>query len=450
VHESPDYVRDTIVAAATAPGKGGIGIVRISGPDTSRIAAGIVGDLPEPRYAANAEFHNSAGEVIDTGLILWFPEPNSFTGESVLELHGHGGPVVMAMVVDTAIALGARRAEAGEFSRRAFLNGKLDLSQAEAIADLIDAGTAQAARAAHRTLSGEFSDAVAMLTEKLIALRLHVEAAIDFPEEEIDFLSDAALAERVKDCREAFDTMLARAKSGRLLRDGLQVVIVGKPNAGKSSLLNLLSGQEAAIVTEVAGTTRDILRERIDVDGLAVELVDTAGLREDPDAIEAEGIRRAREALAGADAVLWIMDASDNKNDPLDEVVPDGVPVITLRNKVDLTAEAPGFVSREPVTLNISAKTGSGMDELRQSIRDVAGLTDLGEGAFTTRQRHIDALRDAERHFEAGRAALTDMRAGEILAEELRLAQEALEIINGEFSSDDLLGRIFSEFCIGK
>jgi len=448
--ELPDYIRDTIVAAATPPGKGGVGIVRISGSDTAHIARAMAGELPEPRYAANAEFRDASGEIIDTGLVLWFPEPNSFTGESVAELHGHGGPVVMSMLVDAAIALGARRAEAGEFSRRAFLNGKLDLSQAEAIADLIDAGTAQAARAAHRTLSGAFSEAVSALTEKLIVLRLQVEAAIDFPEEEIDFLSDAGLADRVKHCRAAFDTLLAGAHSGRLLRDGLQVVIVGKPNAGKSSLLNVLSGQEAAIVTEVAGTTRDILRERIDIDGLAVELVDTAGLREDPDTIEAEGIRRARQALAGADAVIWIQDANADAGKSLEEPVPEDIPLITLRNKVDLTGEKPGITQSDPAVLNISAKTGAGLDALRACIRDVAGYNDLGEGAFTARGRHIQALRDAENHFETGRHALLEKHAGEIFAEELRLAQNALSTITGEFSSDDLLGRIFAEFCIGK
>ena len=448
--ETPDYTRDTIVAAATPPGKGGVGIVRISGPDAGRIATKIVGKLPEPRYAASAEFRDANGEAIDTGLVLWFPEPNSFTGESVLELHGHGGPTVMSMLVDAAIQLGARRAEAGEFSRRAFMNGKLDLNQAEAIADLIDAGTSQAARAAHRTLSGAFSVAVNELTEKLVSLRLHVEAAIDFPEEEIDFLSDEALLARVLQCQEAFEAMLAGARSGRLLRDGLQVVIVGKPNAGKSSLLNLLSGQDAAIVTEVAGTTRDILRERIDIDGLAVELVDTAGLREDPDAIEAEGIRRARRALSGADAVLWLQDASDDIGDSIDEAVPEDIPVITLRNKVDLTGEAPGLVQSHPAVLNISAKTGAGTDALRACLRDMSGYRDMGEGAFTARQRHVAALQDAERHFEFGRRALLDAKAGEIFAEELRLAQDALSPITGEFSGDDLLGRIFAEFCIGK
>ena len=448
--ETPDYTRDTIVAAATPPGKGGVGIVRISGPDAGRIAEAMIGKLPAPRYATNAKFKDATGEPIDSGLVLWFPEPNSFTGESVLELHGHGGPMVMSMLVDAAIELGARQAEAGEFSRRAFMNGRLDLSQAEAIADLIDAGTSQAARAAHRTLSGAFSDAVTALTEKLISLRLHVEAAIDFPEEEIDFLSDMALLARIEKCRVAFDAMLTGAKRGRLLRDGLQVVIVGRPNAGKSSLLNLLSGQDAAIVTEVAGTTRDILRERIDIDGLAVELVDTAGLREDPDVIEAEGIRRARQVLSNADAVLWIRDATDKNVEAMDDAVPGEVPLITLRNKIDLTGDVPGVVQPDPAILNVSAKTGAGIDALRACIRDVAGYSDLGEGAFTARQRHITALLDAERHFEIGRRALLDASAGEILAEELRLAQDALSPIGGEFTSDDLLGRIFAEFCIGK
>jgi len=450
VSPTPDYTRDTIVAAATPPGKGGIGIVRVSGPAANDIALAVLGSLPAPRHATFSVFRDAGGELVDRGLALWFPEPHSFTGESVLELHGHGGPQVMSLLIDAAIANGARRAEPGEFSRRAFLNGRLDLSQAEAIVDLIEAGTAQAARAAFRSLSGTFSRAVAELTECLIALRMHVEAAIDFPEEEIDFLSDQALRDRIEGCRGAFDDLLERATAGRVLRDGFQVVIVGKPNAGKSSLLNLLSGQEAAIVTEIAGTTRDVLRQRIDVDGLAVELVDTAGLRENPDRIEAEGIRRARQALANADAVLWIRDAGAAGSAGIDEDIPPDVPVIVLRNKIDLTDEPPGLVGDEPPTLNVSARTGAGIDELRATLRRTAGYRDLGEGAFTARQRHLAALRMARGHFERGETALREERAGEILAEELRLAQEALAEINGEFTSDDLLGRIFAEFCIGK
>jgi len=437
----------TIVAAATPPGTGGVGIVRISGDDVERIARTMLGSLPEPRTATYRDFRNALGERIDVGLALYFPAPASFTGESVLELHGHGGPVVISLLVDAAIEIGARQAEPGEFSKRAFLNDKLDLVQAEAIADLIGSGTAQAARAALRSLSGTFSKAVDGLAEQLVRLRMHVEAAIDFPEEEIDFLSDDALLKRIDDCAAAFATLSAEAKQGRVLRDGYQVVIVGKPNAGKSSLLNLLSGQDAAIVTEVAGTTRDVLREQIDVDGLAVELIDTAGLRNDPDRIEAEGIRRAREALANADAVLWIQDVTDKDQEVPRENLPDGVPVTIVHNKIDLVGAEPGVVDGE---VYLSAQTGEGIDALRQRIRELAGYDNQGEGAFTARRRHIRALRRAKEHFETGRRALDESKAGELLAEELRLSQQALGEITGAFSADDLLGKIFSEFCIGK
>ena len=366
--DAADYPKDTIVAAATPPGRGGIGIVRLSGPEAGQILAKMTGPLPEPRYASYREFKDAAGTPVDSGLVLWFPGPDSFTGESVAELHGHGGPVVMSLLIDAAVRLGARRAEPGEFSKRAFLNGRLDLVQAEAIADLIDSGTSQAARAAHRSLSGLFSGAVHVLSEQLIRLRLHVEAAIDFPEEEIDFLADDALQAEIRQCQSAFDELEIKAGAGRLLRDGLQVVIVGRPNAGKSSLLNCLSGQEAAIVAEVAGTTRDILRERIDVGGLSVELVDTAGLRDDPDTIEAEGIRRARKALEAADAVLWIQDASAPEPASPEEELP-AVPVLILRNKVDITGEAAGLVSDSPMVLNISAKTGEGVDDIRSALK---------------------------------------------------------------------------------
>jgi len=450
MNDTPDYIKDTIVAIATPPGKGGIGIVRLSGGDAEDLARQIIGDIPEPRVATRATFRDADGQPIDTGIALWFPAPDSFTGESVLEMQGHGGPVVMSLLVEAAVDRGARRAGPGEFSQRAFLNGKLDLVQAEAVADLIESGTAQAARAAHRSLSGAFSQDVDALSEKLIRLRLHVEAAIDFPEEEIDFLSDKALLEQLDSCQQAFDALQERASAGRLLKDGLHTVIVGKPNAGKSSLLNLLSGQDAAIVTEYAGTTRDILREQIDVNGLAVELVDTAGLRDNADAIEAEGIRRAKKALENADAVLWIQDATDpDPRLPDDTILPD-VPVIVLRNKIDLSGDAPGLATAEPPVLNISATSGAGVDALKETIRKVAGFTDQGEGAFTARQRHVDALATAAGHFSAGRKALETDKAGELLAEELRLAQASLAALTGEFSSDDLLGRIFTEFCIGK
>lgn len=438
---------DTIVASATPPGTGGIGVVRISGDNAEAIATAMLGSLPKPRYATHGAFRDSRGNELDSGIALYFPGPASFTGESVLELHGHGGPVVVATLVEAAVELGARIAKPGEFTQRAFLNDKLDLAQAEAVADLIASGTAQAARAALHTMAGAFSAAVNALAERLVRLRMHVEAAIDFPEEEIDFLSDERLLMRIDECGRAFKELRTNARIGRVLRDGYRVVIVGRPNAGKSSLLNRLSGEEAAIVTEVAGTTRDILREQINIDGLAVELVDTAGLRDDADRIEAEGIRRARKALTTADAVLWIQDANEPQASTIDEDIPDGADVIVVRNKIDQTGDEPGLVEG---VVCLSAKTGAGIDALHECLRKSAGYRDLGEGAFTARKRHIDALNRAAGHFETGRKALEETRAGELLAEELRLAQEALGEITGAVSSDDLLGRIFSEFCIGK
>ena len=437
---------DTIVAAATPPGTGGIGVVRISGNDAPTIARTMLGSLPEPRVATYGDFRRVDGTLLDTGVALYFADDASFTGEPVVELHGHGGPVVIAALVDAAIELGARQAEPGEFSRRAFLNDKLDLAQAEAIADLIESGTQQAARAALRSLAGEFSAAVYDLVERLTGLRTYVEAAIDFPEEEIDFLSDAELKDRVADCGAVFDTLLEQAAVGRVLRDGFQVVIVGKPNAGKSSLMNRLSGEDTAIVTEIAGTTRDVLRERININGLAVELVDTAGLRDNPDRVEAEGIRRARDAMANADAVLWIQDATEN-DEQLEDTLPDGVPLVVVRNKIDLSGDAAGSKGDE---VCLSAKTGEGFAGLRERIQALAGFRDMGEGAYTARRRHVRAIRAAAEHFEAGKAALETQRSGELLAEELRLAQQELGQITGDVTSDELLGRIFSSFCIGK
>lgn len=446
------YGHDTIVAAATPPGIGGIAVVRLSGPDAARIAQVMLGGVPEPRHAALRDFRDSQGALLDRGIALWFPAPHSFTGEDVLELHGHGGPVVVAEIVAAALALGARRAAPGEFSKRAFLNDRLDLAQAEAIADLVASGSSQATRAALRSLSGEFSSAVDALAGRLLELRMYVEAAIDFPEEEVDFLSDDALAGILRACEQEFRSLLERATAGRVLADGYRLVIVGRPNAGKSSLLNRLAGQETAIVTEVAGTTRDILRERINLDGLVVELVDTAGLRSDPDRIEAEGIRRAREALASADAVLWIRDASATPVEGAapDEALPEGIPVVLVENKVDLTGAAPGRIAREPPAVAVSALTGAGLESLRALVQELAGYHDAGEGAFTARQRHIDAISRAFEHFRAGAQALERTRAGELLAEELRLAHDALGEVTGRVTTEDLLGRIFSEFCIGK
>lgn len=449
--DRPSYTKDTIVASATPAGTGGVAVMRVSGPDVEQIARAMLGRLPEPRHAELAAFKDPSGQVLDTGIALYFPGPESFTGESVLELHGHGGPVVVASVIDAVVAAGARTAGPGEFSKRAFLNEKLDLVQAEAIADLIGSSTKHAARAALRSLQGAFSKTVDSLEEQLIRLRLHVEAAIDFPEEEIDFLSDQQLADRIEECDRAFTEITKTASAGCALRDGFQVVIVGKPNAGKSSLMNLLSGQEAAIVTDVAGTTRDVLREQIKIDGLAIELVDTAGLREKPDQIEAEGIRRAKAALKSADAALWIQDATtDDSDDGPGEALPDDLPVVKVRNKTDLTGEAASTSSDTSETINFSATTGAGLEALTNRIKTLAGYQDLGKGAFTARQRHLDALLRAKNHFQLGKKALDETRSGEIFAEELRLAQQALGEITGAFSSDDLLGRIFSEFCIGK
>lgn len=436
---------DTIVAVATPPGAGGIGVVRLSGDEVPKIAVRMLSKLPQPRHATLSNFEGPAGEPIDTGVALYFEAPNSFTGEHVLELQGHGGHQVMSLLVDAAIKLGARRAEPGEFSERAFLNDKIDLAQAEAIADLIEAGTGQAARAALRSLSGEFSAEVADLVKELTDLRVYVEAAIDFPEDEIDFLSDSALRERIQRCRDAFDSLTRRTKLGRVLRDGYQVVLIGQPNAGKSSLMNRLSGEDTAIVTEIAGTTRDVLRETIDIDGLSVELVDTAGLRDNPDVVEREGIRRAREALERADAALWVRDTTDPEA-LADSPLPAGLETVVVWNKTD-SAPAP---ATNDDAVAVSAKTGEGLDTLRERIRKLAGYRNLGEGAFTARQRHVDALTAAMQHFEDGVTALDTERAGELLAEELRLAQQSLGLITGELSSDDLLGKIFSEFCIGK
>ena len=445
---------DTIVAAATPPGIGGIGIVRISGPDAESIARQLSGSLPEPRHAAYRSFVDARQQKIDAGIVLYFPGPASFTGESVVELHAHGGPVVVSMIVDAAVAVGARRAEPGEFTQRAFLNDKLDLAQAEAVADLIGSGTDQAARAALRSLSGQFSREVDTLALELVHLRTYVEAAIDFPDEEGDFLSDASLTASMDRCGDAFAVLDTRTRAGQVLRDGYRVVIVGRPNAGKSSLLNYLSGEDAAIVTEIAGTTRDVLREQIDIDGLAVELVDTAGLRDDPDTVEAEGIRRARAALAQADAVLWIQDATDTHSNDINEPIPERAPLTVIRNKIDLTAEAPGISSGldtdEVPVIRLSARTGAGVDVLRDRIRTLAGHQAPGEGTYTARRRHVEALKRAAAHFTTGRQAVVDARGGELAAEEFRLAQAALGEITGAITSDELLGRIFSEFCIGK
>jgi len=447
---------DTIVAAATPPGRGGIGVVRISGPKAPELAAVLVGELPRPRHATLARFLDGQGEVIDSGLALFFPAPHSYTGEHVLELHGHGGPQVLEALIARALELGARRARPGEFTQRAFLNDKLDLAQAEAVADLIDAGSQQAARAAMRSLRGEFSAMVRGLTEAVIELRTYVEAAIDFPEEEIDFLDDAALTGRFAVLQQHFAAVLASARLGRLLHEGLTVVLAGPPNAGKSSLLNRLAGYDAAIVTEIPGTTRDVLRERIAIDGLPLHVLDTAGLRAGGDRIEAEGMRRAAAEIARAERVLFVIDAAaDPRGAAFEEAraqLPADVPVTLVFNKCDIGKMTAGDFSHGPAPprLSISALTGEGLPELRAHLKACMGYQMPDGGAISARRRHLEALERARRHTHEAAQQLLERRAGELVAEELRGAQQALGEITGEFTSEDLLGRIFAGFCIGK
>jgi tRNA modification GTPase len=444
---------DTIAAIATPPGRGGIGIVRFSGPATRHIAEGMVGKLPAARHATFVNFLDASGRALDQGLALFFPAPYSFTGEDVLELHGHGGPVVLDMVLNRALALGARLARPGEFSERAFLNGKLDLAQAEAVADLIEAGSETAARSALRSLEGEFSRRVHALVEGLTRLRLYVEAAIDFPEEEIDFLADERVLRELDvleiDIRQLFDS----TRQGCLLHDGMTVVLAGPPNAGKSSLLNALAQSETAIVSPIPGTTRDVLRERIHIDGMPLHIVDTAGLRDARDAIESEGIRRAREQMERADRVLLVVDDAAGGRLPaeVEKFLPPNLPRSVIRNKIDLSSRVAGITNISGcIEIALSAKTGAGLDVLRQHLKESMGFQPVGEGTFIARRRHLDAIRRAQEHLIRGRAQLKESRAGELLAEELRLAQQALSEITGEFTPDDLLGRIFSSFCIGK
>jgi tRNA modification GTPase len=444
---------DTIAAQATPPGRGGVGIVRISGPKAAECATAILGHCPRPRYAEYLPFSDLAGEVVDEGLALYFPGPNSFTGEDVLELQGHGGPVVMDRLLAIVQQLGVRLARPGEFSERAFLNGKLDLAQAEAIADLIDAGSEQAARSALRSLRGEFSQRVHELVERLTELRIYVESAIDFPEEEIDFLADGEVQRRLDGIRATLAAVQAAAQQGSLLKEGMTVVLAGLPNAGKSSLLNALAGQESAIVTEIAGTTRDVLREQISLDGMPLHIIDTAGLRESTDAVEQEGIRRAWREIGQADRLLLLVDDGRGVTEEeraILERLPQGLDVTVIRNKCDLSGHSAAVAEGELGTeIRLSAKTGEGLELLRRHLEQSIGYQGGGEGSFMARRRHLDALARAEANLQNG-DRLLQQGAGELLAEELSLAQQALGEITGEVSSDDLLGRIFSSFCIGK
>lgn len=442
----------TICALASALGQGGIGVIRISGSKVSAIAKQMLGYNPKSRYAHYGSFFNQDGIEIDKGVALFFPAPNSFTGEDVLELQGHGGMLLMRLLLESAIALGANAADPGEFSKRAFLNGKMDLVQAEAVADIIDASSEQAARSALRSLSGEFSKQITTLTRSLVELRVFVEATIDFSDEEIDFLQSNEVRSKIEKIIQEIKLILISAEQGTILREGLKVAIVGKPNVGKSSLLNALTQNASAIVTDVAGTTRDVLKETIHVNGMPINIIDTAGLRLSTDKVEQEGIKRTHTQIEDADVLLLVFDAQDKAPDL--SILPndiDNKPIIFIKNKIDLTHENTGInrTDKGHVHLSLCAKQSQGIDLLRQELSSIAGLSDTGEGVLLARKRHIIAL---ELALHSANLALEqfDNNASELLAEDLRQAAQHLGSITGEFSADDLLGEIFSSFCIGK
>ena len=444
--------KETIAAIATPPGQGGVGIVRVSGKKAAEIAEKLTGKKLTPRYAHYTLFLDENNETIDNGLALFFENPNSFTGEDVLELQGHGGPIILDILLKRVLSLGVRPARAGEFSERAFLNDKIDLTQAEAIADLIAAESHEAAKAAVHSLNGEFSEEINKLVEQLTQLRIHVEAALDFPEEEIDFLADKVIENKLNQVTEKLQQVKASAKQGRLLKEGMTVVIAGKPNAGKSSLLNQLAGQETAIVTDVPGTTRDILREHIQIDGLPLHIIDTAGLRESKDVVEQEGIRRAMQEIEKADRLLYVMDGDSKAEEKniLDSFSKD-LGITFVHNKIDKNKAVPEVVELEGNATDIflSAKTGEGIELLKQHLKKCMGYENRVEGKYMARRRHLEAIEQAEQNLELADLNLKH-KQGELVAEELSQAQNQLASITGEFSSDDLLGRIFSDFCIGK
>ncbi|EJZ78875.1 GTPase and tRNA-U34 5-formylation enzyme TrmE [Pasteurella multocida subsp. gallicida X73] len=453
------FMKETIVAQATAPGRGGIGILRVSGPKAVEVAHAVLGKCPKPRMADYLPFKDSDGNVLDQGIALYFKAPHSFTGEDVLELQGHGGQVVLDLLLKRILQLeGLRLARPGEFSEQAFLNDKLDLAQAEAIADLIDASSEQAARSALKSLQGEFSNKVNQLVDSVIYLRTYVEAAIDFPDEEIDFLADGKIEAHLNDIITQLDHVRSEAKQGSILREGMKVVIAGRPNAGKSSLLNALAGREAAIVTDIAGTTRDVLREHIHIDGMPLHIIDTAGLREATDEVERIGIVRAWSEIEQADRILLMLDSTEADNQDLEKVrsefltkLPSNIPVTVVRNKADLSGENEGIVEQNGYTvITLSAKTQQGVALLREHLKQSMGYQTNMEGGFLARRRHLEALEQAATHLQQGHVQLTQFYAGELLAEELRRVQNHLSEITGQFTSDDLLGNIFSSFCIGK
>ena len=452
-------MKETIVAQATAPGRGGIGILRVSGPLASQVAEAVLGKCPKPRMADYLPFKDSDGTVLDQGIAVYFKGPHSFTGEDVLELQGHGGQVVLDLLLKRILNVdGIRLARPGEFSEQAFLNDKLDLAQAEAIADLIDATSEQAARSALKSLQGEFSNKINALVDSVIYLRTYVEAAIDFPDEEIDFLADGKIEANLRGIIEQLDGVRREAKQGSILREGMKVVIAGRPNAGKSSLLNALAGREAAIVTDIAGTTRDVLREHIHLDCMPLHIIDTAGLREATDEVERIGISRAWHEIEQADRIILMLDSSDPDSQDSESLrreflakLPSAIPLTVVRNKIDLSGEPVGLTESDGVAvIRLSAQTLQGVDLLREHLKQAMGFQTGMEGGFLARRRHLEALQKAAEHLQIGLLQLTEFHAGELLAEELRLVQSALSEITGQFTADDLLGNIFSSFCIGK
>ncbi len=448
--------QDTITALATAPGKSGIGVIRVSGPKTLEIAHKLLKQKNiKSRYAYYLPFYDN-DTILDEGIAIYFQNPHSFTGEDVLELQGHGGPIVLDLILKVILSLGARLARPGEFSERAFLNGKIDLVQAEAIADLIDASSEQAAQCAVKSLQGEFSNRIYALVDLITKLRVYVEASIDFPEEEIDFLSDGKVEESLNEIINQLDTVKQSAKQGALLREGMTVVIAGKPNVGKSSLLNCLAGRESAIVTEIAGTTRDLLREYINIDGMPVHIIDTAGLRESDDKIEKEGIRRAWDAIEKADKIIFVVD-SQEEDDPR-VLWPEFFkrfhtrkPFVICKNKIDLFNGKARIEQKSDYSIvYLSAKENDGIELLREYLKSYMGYNTHTEGTFIARRRHLDALERADQFLISGKKQLQENRSGELLAEDLRQAQLSLSEITGKFTSDDLLGKIFESFCVGK
>ena len=452
-------MKETIVAQATAPGRGGIGILRVSGPLATKVAQAILGKCPKPRMADYLPFKDADGTILDQGIALYFKSPNSFTGEDVLELQGHGGQVVLDLLLKRILQIdGIRLARPGEFSEQAFLNDKLDLAQAEAIADLIDATSEQAVRSALKSLQGEFSKKVNELVDSVIYLRTYVEASIDFPDEEIDFLADGKIEANLRGIINQLEDVRSEAKQGSILREGMKVVIAGRPNAGKSSLLNALAGREAAIVTDIAGTTRDVLREHIHIDGMPLHIIDTAGLRDAIDEVERIGISRAWTEIEQADRIILMLDSSDPESVDLSKVrseflakLPSTLPVTIVRNKIDLNGEQASESEQGGYQMiSLSAQTHDGVKLLREHLKQAMGFQAGMEGGFLARRRHLDALDKAAEHLQIGLVQLTEFHAGELLAEELRLVQSYLSEITGQFTSDDLLGSIFSSFCIGK